>query len=94
MLILDLVVNHVAVVKLAARGISGEELDQVIDNDPSVGDNPNPRVEGSKILVGHTDAARFLTVVLQPDEGSATRWHVMTAWDSSARQIDSYHRKR
>ncbi|MGI8700829.1 MAG: hypothetical protein ACR2JU_06430 [Nocardioidaceae bacterium] len=94
MLILDLVANHLAVVKLAARGITGDEIDQVIGNDPAVGDNPNSRVDGSKILVGHRDIARFLTVVLQPDDDSATRWHVMTAWDSSARQIDSFHRKR
>jgi len=94
MRILDLVINEVAVGKLAARGISSLEIEQVIANDPSVGDNPEPRVHGSKALVGPTDAVRFLTVILQPDEDTATRWHVMTAWESSARQINAFHRDR
>lgn len=94
MLILDLVVNDVAVVKLVARGITGDEIDQVVRNGPYIRANPEPRVPGSMIAVGLTDAARCLTVILQPDEDTATRWHVMTAWESSARQIDTYHRHR
>jgi len=94
MLILDLVINEVAVGKLAARGISPLEVEQVIANDPSVDDNPEPRVPGSKAMIGPTDAARFLTLILQPDEDSATRWHLMTGWESSTRQIHAFHRDR
>lgn len=92
MLILDLVINDVAVAKLAARGITRREVEQVVENGPYVRSNPEPRVAGSAIVVGPTNAARFLTVILQPDEGSATRWHVMTGWDSSARQVGTFHR--
>lgn len=94
MLILDLVINEVAVAKLQARAITRIEVEQVIANGPAVGDNAKPRVRGSKVAVGPTDAARFLTLILQPDEESATRWHLMTGWDSSARQIDAFHRAR
>jgi len=94
MLILELVINELAMEKLEARGISPVEVEQVLGNDPVVGDNPEPRVPGSKLAIGPTAAARFLAVVLQPDEGSATRWHLMTAWESSARQVAAFHRGR
>ena len=92
MLILDLVINQVAATKLAARDISSGEVGQVIANGPFVRDNPAPRVPDSRIVIGPTDAARFLTLILQPDEDSATRWHVMTGWESSARQIEAFQR--
>ncbi len=47
MLILDLVVNDVAVVKLATRGITGDEVDQVVRNGPYIRANPEPRVPGA-----------------------------------------------
>lgn len=94
MLILELVINGLAAAKLAARGITGLEVEQVIANGPFVRANPEPRVSGSMIVIGPTDAARFLTLILQPDEASPTRWHLMTGWDSSARQIETYLRMR
>ncbi len=94
MLILDLVINDLALAKLEARGISTTEVEQVVANGPAVGDNPAPRVRGSKLVVGPTAAARFLTLVLQPDEDSPTRWHVMTGWESSARQLEAFHRSQ
>jgi hypothetical protein len=93
-LILDLVINDLALAKLEARGITTIEVAQIIANAPAVADNPTPRVTGSKLVVGPTDAARFLTLILQPDEDSATRWHVMTGWESSARQIEAFHTSR
>lgn len=94
MLILELVINALAAEKLAARQITGIEVEQVVANGPYVRENPEPRVAGSLIVIGPTDAARFLTLVLQPDEASTTRWHVMSGWDSSARQIAAFQRKR
>jgi len=44
--------------------------------------------------IGHTDAMRFMTFVLQPEESRPTRWHVMTGWQSTARQIAAFQRKR
>jgi hypothetical protein len=93
-LILRLVFNLLARDKLAARGITTDEVEQVIANGPRVRENHRARVPGSIFAVGPTDAARFLTVVLQPDEADATRWHVMTAWESDPRQIADYQSKR
>lgn len=93
MLILELVINAVAAAKLAARQITSIEVEQVIANGPFARENPEPRVAGSSIVIGPTNAARFLTLILQPDENSPTRWHVMTGWDSSARQIEVFHKK-
>lgn len=94
MLILELVINVLAAEKLAARGITGLEVEQVIAMGPFVQPNHTARVPGSIVVIGPTDAARFLTLILQPDEASSTRWHVMTGWDSSARQIAAYQRGR
>jgi hypothetical protein len=93
-LILDLVINDLAIAKLEARGITTFEVEQVIARGPAVGDNPTPRVFGSKMVVGPTDGARLLTLILQPDEDDPARWHVMTGWESSARQIDAFHTSR
>jgi hypothetical protein len=90
-LILELVINRLAAAKFAGRRITSIEVEQVIANGPYVRDNPTPRMAGSQIVIGPTDRARFLTLILQPDEDSTTRWHVMTGWESSTRQIKAYH---
>lgn len=90
--ILDLVFNADARRKLRARKISTDEVYEVLALGPLVDDNPEPRVPGSRVAIGPTYEARMLTVVIQPDESSATRWHVMTAWESSVRQIADYER--
>jgi hypothetical protein len=93
-LILRLVFNALARAKLAARGITTREIEEVVANGPRVRDNPNARMTGSIYAIGPTSSARFLTVVLQPDEADPTRWHVMTGWDSDPRQIADYQSKR
>jgi hypothetical protein len=93
-LILRLVFNALARAKLAARGITTREIEEVVANGPRVRDNPYARVPGSTYAIGPTNSARFLTVVLQPDAADPTRWHVMTGWDSDSRQIADYQSKR
>jgi hypothetical protein len=93
-LILRLVFNALAREKLATRGISTREIEEIIANGPRVRNNPNARVPGSIYAIGPTDSARFLTAVLQPDAAEPTRWHVMTGWDSDFRQIADYQSKR
>ena len=80
MLILELVVNALARAKLDARQISRRDAEQVIANGPLVIENPHARIGGSVFVIGHTDALRFITLVLQPDHARTTRWHVMTGW--------------
>ena len=94
MLILVLVVNALARHKLTDRGITSAEVEQVVANGPLVVPNPNARVAGSMFAIGVTDGARFLTIVMQPDDASATRWHLMTGWDASSRQIEAFQSRR
>jgi hypothetical protein len=93
-LILRLVFNALARAKLAARGITTREIEEVVANGPHVRDNPYSRVPGSIYAIGPTGTARFLTIVLQPDDADPTRWHVMTGWDSDPRQIADYQFRR
>ena len=81
MLILRLVFNALARAKLAAPEITTREVEQVVASGPRVRGNPNARVPGPIHAIGLTSAARFLTVVLQPDDADPTRWHDMTGWD-------------
>ena len=60
--------TDVTVDKLAAHGITPDEVRQVNDGDRIVIANPRPRVPGSVLLIGPTNGGRVLTVVLNPDE--------------------------
>jgi hypothetical protein len=93
-LILSLVFNALVRDKLAARGITTREVGEVVAGGPRVRGNPNARVAGSVFAIGPTNSARFLTVVLQPDDADPTRWHVMTGWESDPRQIADYQSRR
>lgn len=90
MLIARLIVNPLAEQKLGRRGVSVRELLQVAANQPYVTANPHPRVSGSRLIIGPTDGGRLLTVVVQPDARDKAAWHVMTAWDSTRREIGAF----
>jgi hypothetical protein len=90
MVIAVLVLNARAASKLAARGIHASEVEQVRRNGPYVPRNPHPRVPGSRLMIGETDGGRTLTVVIQPDADDASAWHVMTGWQASPRERDTY----
>ncbi len=55
--------------------------------------NPHPRVAGSRLMIGETDGGRTLTVVIQPDADDASTWHVMTGWQASPRERDTYRKQ-
>jgi len=93
-LILELVINASARAKLDARQVSRRDAEQVIANGPLVIENPHARVAGSVFVIGHTDALRFITLVLQPDHASTTRWHIMTGWESTPRQVAAFQGDR
>lgn len=90
MVIAVLVLNARAAAKLAARGIAASEVEQVRRNGPYVPRNPHPRVPRSRLMIGETDGGRTLTVVIQPDAGDDSAWHVMTGWQASRRERDTY----
>lgn len=83
--------NLEALRKLAERGISVEEVTEVFQLTPAVWiENPNPRVENSRWLIGPTRIGRFLTIVVDRDRADHGLWHVMTAWDSTEPQVRLY----
>lgn len=87
--------NLEALRKLAERGISVDEVTEIFQTTPVVWiENPNPRVENSRWLVGPTRDGRFLTVVADRDPVDHGRWHVMTAWESTEGQIRLYRNAR
>ena len=65
-----------------------DEVTQVFQTTPVVWiENPNPRADSSRWLIGPTRGGRFLTVVVDPDATDHGRWHVMTAWEPTEAQI-------
>ncbi len=83
--------NLEALRKLAERGTAVDEVTEVFQTSPVVWiQNPNPRVEDSRWLIGPTRRGRFLTIVVDRDGADHGRWHVMTAWDSTEAQIRVY----
>jgi hypothetical protein len=93
-LIAVLLFSETTVAKLAHHAITPDEVRQVSDGDRIVMSNPRPRVAGSVLMIGPTHGGRILTVVLNPEPLDAGAWHVRTAWDASAAQINRYRRDR
>lgn len=94
MLIAVLLFSETTVGKLAAHGITPEEVRQASDGDRIVIRNPRPRVEGSVLMIGPTHGGRVLTIVLNPVPSDPGAWDVRTAWDASRGQVSRYHRDR
>jgi hypothetical protein len=87
-----LIINARGLAKLASRGISPSEVEQVRRNGPYVPANPHPRVPDSRLMIGPTDGGRMLTLVIQPDANDPGAWHVMTGWPSTTRERNAYQR--
>lgn len=87
--------NLEALRKLAERGISSDEVTEVFQTTPVVWiENPNPRVDDSRWLIGPTRSRRSLTIVVDRDGADHGLWHVMTAWDSTEAQIRLFRNAR
>jgi hypothetical protein len=92
---LNIEFNLEALRKLAERRISVDEVSELFQATPVVWiENPNPRADDSRWLIGPTRAGRFLTVIVDRDGVDHGRWHVMTAWDSTEAQIRLYRKAR
>lgn len=94
MLIAVLLFSETTIAKLAAHGVTPEEVRQLTEGDRIVIRNPRPRVEGSILMIGPTRGGRVLTVVLNPEPADEGSWHVRTAWDASTAQLRRYRRDR
>jgi uncharacterized DUF497 family protein len=81
----ELLATEVARDKLAARGISTAEVEQVLRNLHRTVRNPRDEADPGtrRLLIGETDGARVLTLVI---EGTVepTTWLVVTGWIATA----------
>jgi uncharacterized DUF497 family protein len=85
--------NLEALRKLAERGLSVDEVAELFRAARVVWiDNPNPRADDSRWVIGPTAGGRFVTVVVDRDPENHGEWQVMTAWDSTPAQIAIYRR--
>jgi len=80
----QLLATDVALDKLGARGISGEEAEQLPRNQHVLVRNPREQGEPGKrlLLIGCTDGARLLTLVIERTM-EPTTWLVVTGWSST-----------
>ncbi|MGH2866994.1 MAG: hypothetical protein ACRDNK_05420 [Solirubrobacteraceae bacterium] len=84
-LISELVFTLTAISKLAARGISTDEVLDLPWNRYRVVPNPHGPDPERRFLIGQTNAGRVLTVVIAPTD-EATTWLVITGWEATLTQ--------
>jgi len=84
--IAELLVTEAAIDKLGARGIPTHDARQVARNDHVLVRNPHAAAPGKRrLLVGHTDGGRALTLVVERTLDPTT-WLIVTGWDSAPRE--------
>jgi hypothetical protein len=82
----DLLITETAAGKLAARGISEREAQQLLANaNVTVRDFAAPADAPRRLLIGRTDGGRTLTLVIERTVDPTT-WLVITGWDSAERE--------
>lgn len=86
----QLVATEVAAQKLGGRGISVAEADQALRNRHVLlrnrrGHADRPLVAERRLLIGHTDGGRLITLVIEATF-EPTTWLLITGWDSTARE--------
>jgi hypothetical protein len=87
----ELSLTVAAIKKLGRRGISRREVEQLTDNRYVIGPNRGRRRHSAskmrvrRIVVGHTDGGRALTLVVERT-GEPTSWTVVTGWNSTKRE--------
>jgi uncharacterized DUF497 family protein len=81
----ELLTTEVARDKLAARGISATQVEQVPRNLHWTVRNPREETEPGRrrLLIGETDGGRVLTLVIERTV-EPTTWLVVTGWNATA----------
>jgi len=81
----ELLATEAAIEKLGARSISVDEAGQLARNLHVMARDPaNPGESGKRrLLIGHTDGNRTLTLVVERTI-EPTTWLVVTGWSSTA----------
>ncbi len=84
--IAELLVTDAAIDKLGARSITTHDARQLPRNDHIIVRNPHDASPGKRrLLIGHTDGDRALTLVIEQTVDPTT-WLIVTGWDSSPRE--------
>lgn len=84
--IAELLATEAAIDKLGARSITTHDARQIPRNAHVVVRNPNKTSPGKRrLLIGHTDGGRALTLVVEQTIDPTT-WLIVTGWDSSPRE--------
>jgi len=89
--VLELLGTDSAAEKLGARGISVDEAQQLIDNRYEILPNRGRarhgrrRVQVRRLLIGHTDGGRALTLVVERTHDPTT-WLIVTGWSATDEQ--------
>jgi uncharacterized DUF497 family protein len=86
-LISEMLATEAAIDKLGARGISISEAEQMIWNRYVVvrnrrGSAVRPQRNIRRLLIGHSDSGRFLTLVIE-ETVEPTTWLLITGWEST-----------
>ena len=84
-LISELIFTAAAVSKLAARGISTREVDDLPWNRYRVVPDPHGPDPERRFLIGQTDSGRILTLVIASTDDPTT-WLVITGWEATTVQ--------
>jgi uncharacterized DUF497 family protein len=83
----ELFATEAALDKLGKRGISTVEAQQVIWSRHVLiknrhGNSARPQGSARRLLIGHSDAGRLLTLVIE-ETIEPTTWLLITGWDST-----------
>ena len=82
----ELLVTEAAIDKLGARGISIEEIHQLVRNANVTMRNPrSDPPDKRRLMIGRTDGGRALTLVVERTTDPTT-WLTITGWDATPRE--------
>jgi uncharacterized DUF497 family protein len=82
----ELLLTEAAIDKLGARGISIEEIHQLVRNANLTVRNPrSDPPDRRRLMVGRTDGGRALTLVIERTSDPTT-WLTVTGWDATPRE--------
>jgi hypothetical protein len=81
-----LLLTEAAIDKLGARGISLEEIHQLVRNANVKVGNPRSDPRGKRrLMIGRADGDRALTLVVERTSDPTT-WLTVTGWDATPRE--------
>jgi hypothetical protein len=89
----ELLATEAALDKLGARSITAEEAGQLLRNVYTTVRNPQGGAAERRLLIGTTDGARALTLVIERTI-EPTTWLIVTGWSSTEAERNLVSRQR